>query len=381
MGYKHAPYSYSKFNLFERCPFAWKLHYIEKIPEVKTPALIIGDLVHRSIAEYMTHLKKTGCQTDLEKLSELTRKYGRLSGQYSDEYEAYIPAMRELTLPPVEKTAIEVDVAADADWRGCDFWAEDAFLRGKVDFMYQPSEETVVIVDWKTNRYIPPEAIERDKQTKLYALLGSLLVPDAAEFVVELFYLRYSYPRRATMTRGDLEETREWVLETVDKIESEQEWPPTPGAHCDWCSYVSRCPAAKRALGEAEDLVLPPAIETDRQAKELTELYKMLGVVRDRVGQLLKTWIEAHGGVEIAGEKLDLYPVESIQWSTPEQKGKLVTVLRQGGIAREAIWDVFSTNKTAVTSFLRREKRKKLLKEALATGERTVSVRFNFKKL
>jgi len=379
MAYKYAPYSYSKLNLFERCPFAWKLHYIDKIPETKTPALIVGDLVHRTIAEYLGHLKETGRETDLGQLKRIIPKYTCLSGQYSDEYEVYVPSMEAITLPPVDRVAIEAEVAVDAGWQGCDYWAEVAFLRGKVDLLYQPDTVSIVVVDWKTNRYLPNNGvIERDLQTRVYALLASLFVPEADEFVVELFFLRHGEPRRTTVTRDDLEKTKQWVVETARRIEAEEQWSPTPGFHCDWCSYVQRCPAAKQAL-ETEHV--PLAIATEKEAKKFTELYKMLGVVRNCIGEMLNAWVENHGGIEISGEKLDLYPVETVKWESPEQKGQLARILGEAGVPKEKIWDVFSANKTAVQRFLRQAKRKDLIEQALASGKRSVYTRFDFKKL
>jgi len=380
--YKYAPYSFSKLDLFQRCPLAWKFHYIDRIPEAKSPALIVGDLVHRMIKEYLSALQTKREASNHAIVDELLPKYVRLSGQYADEFQQYLSGIRSITLPPVEKVAIEAEVAVDTDWKAVSYDSEDTLIRGRIDLAYR-IEDVLVIRDWKTNRYIPSEqVIEKDKQTRLYALLCSAF-PDAAdvtEFTIELYYLRYGGTiRRARLSPDELEETKEWVLGLIEAIESEQHWEPTPGEHCEWCSYVNICDAVKKAV-KVESATLPAVITSPQQAVEMARLYKVLGVVRNRLGELLKAWVEAHGPVEIAGETLDFYSVDVVRWNTAAQKAQLAKVLLDAGIERNQIWDVFSTSKSAVCSLLKKHGLTDHLEEALSTGEKSTMTRFDFRK-
>ena len=369
----HAPYSYTKLALYEKCPQAWKFHYIDKIPEKDSASLIVGRMVHEAVAEYINSLIKSQNQTNLSILDQIIDKYRANAGAYSSEFEEYVEGMRQIILPPVSEAAVEAKVAVNRSWRPVEY--NKAFLRGRIDFLYH-NGGTVVITDWKTNRYIPPQSkILEDRQLKVYALLTSVLTP-TDNFVVQLSYLRYGggHHRIVELELEDLEETKDWVLRTVDKIESEEEWKPTPGAHCNWCSYIDRCPAAASAITEDG----PDTIRTPEEAIEAAQQYKLLGVKKARLEAKLKEWVDQNGPIQVAGEVLDYHLSTTVKWETRDQKMNLARVMVEAGIPKEEIWDVFSASKRAVQSFLKGKK--ELLKKALATGQEEASVRFAFKK-
>jgi len=380
-GYKYAPYSYSRVSLFEQCPAAWKFRYIDKLPEIKSPNMVVGSMIHQIVEQYLKKLKEKKEHTNLTLLELLFEKAQQALPDFAEELEAYRSGVANITLPVFDKVGIEVRVALDMDFEPVRYDDVKAFLRGRIDRIYQ-MEDKVVITDWKTDRYLPPgkEVVEKDRQTKLYALFASAFVDEVEEFIIELYFLRYGVSRKTSITRDEIDEIREWVLETIAKIEAEREWKPTPGKYCEWCSYLNYCPAAKEAVELAESPVLPERI-TPNQAVKYAQLYKMLGIVKNRLGEMLKQYVTENGRIEIAGEALDIWESETVRWITPEQKTALARVLAEAGVRREDIWELFSTSKSTVTSCLRKLKRRDLLDKALATGTVEKTSRFEFKKV
>jgi hypothetical protein len=59
-------YSYSRIELYEKCPRAYKVIYLDKIPRVTTEALKIGTALHGLVADYLNRLIVLGHPTDWE---------------------------------------------------------------------------------------------------------------------------------------------------------------------------------------------------------------------------------------------------------------------------------------------------------------------------
>jgi len=380
--YKYTPYSYSKISLFQKCPYAWKLAYLDHIEPKKHPSLELGSLVHKIIAVYIESLKDRAEQSNHSLLEKIIAQY---AGDKQDELLPFLSSIKSFILLPSIEPQVEIELALDSNFLPCDFQSDDAFVRGKIDYTYV-IEDTAVVIDWKTNQVLPCEdEIKKDWQTRFYTLLLDPLLPDnVTKFVVELNYLRHSKVRKLEIPRDSVNEVRKWILSCVEKIESEENFSPTPGDWCSLCGYLHRCSVARSVLAPVaeEPLIekLPEKINSLEQAIKLAGALKVIDQVRTKVHNLLKEWVAEHGPVQISGEVLDFHKSETVKWETPEQKAALAALLVRNGVNKEEIWDLFSVNKTAVCSFLKKKNLKHLLEDALATGEKTVNQRFCFRK-
>jgi len=374
--YKYAPYSYSKITLFQKCPFAWKCAYIDYREAERHPSLIVGEMVHKILQEYLVTLRNSSEQSNHPVLDNIVQKYAKNNPEYADEIAEYLPAMKNVTFPPVEKAGIELKLGLDEGFGPADY--KTAFFRGKVDFTYR-IEDRAVVIDWKTNRNLPDQQIiEKDIQTRLYALMVSAFAP-VESFIVELNFLRYRVIRKLEIRREELEPLKEWIMTGIEPIESASRFDPTPGEWCGLCGYKTHCPEC-RAVTESLPSSIPASIDDDDDAKRLAGMLKLVIELRNKLQSVLKEWVEKNGPIDLSGEVLDLYEYETYKWSTAEQKSKLCEVLIKAGISRTQIWDIFSTNKTAVCSLLRKHRKKESVSEVLATGEKSTFKRLDFKK-
>jgi len=374
----YAPYSYSKLNLFLTCPAAFKLRYIDKVPSVKSPALIVGDLAHKAVAQYIQYLATSGQQTDQSKWDEIVKAYLRLAGEYQEELEACLSRF-EFVLPPVQKVIVEGSVALNRELSLTRFDSKDAWFRGKIDYLYF-TDHAAVVTDWKTNRYVPKQPhIEKDLQTRCYAMFAFFLKPEIEEAVVQLHYLRASKVLKARVTRQEVIDTvLPWIRETVSLLEREREWAPKPGNHCSWCEYVEKCPMNREVLTFKEEI--PVSLETPEDALEVAKLYRFLGALKSRLKEKLEGWVQKNGPIELDGEVLDFHEIEKVEWPTPEHKHNLAKFLLDQGLSRSEIWEVFSISKTGLERTLKGLGRKDLIPEALETGETVSGRKFEFKK-
>ncbi len=381
MLYRHAPYSYSKITLFTKCPYAWKKRYIDLLVEEKHPSLKFGAIVHEIIADYLKQLSQRKENVNHALLEKIINEHLEEDEVFFEQIQKLLPALQSIVLPPGISPQIELPVALNEQFETCDFYSDDAFLRGKIDYFYI-IDDTAVIIDWKTDQHLP-QSDESEMQTRFYALLlEPTLPPEVEKFVVELNYLRFSKVKKTVLTREALNEVKEWILQKVEQVEKEEKFDPTPGDWCEVCGYVSQCPYARVCLTLSETKLsqIPEKVSSIDEAVELAGVLKMIDLIREKLKNLLKEWVAEHGPIQLSGEVLGFHQTETVKWETPEQKAALAALLVRNGVNKEEIWDLFSTSKTAVCSFLKRHNLKHLLEEALATGEKSVYERFCFRK-
>lgn len=135
-------------------------------------------------------------------------------------------------------------------------------LRGRVDRLETDEEGRVVVIDFKTGKYLPTgAAVEAHDQLGFYQLaieaggVDDLLAERGAPAPgraggAELVQLRNAPPDTAKVQRqAPLERSGDdplWIEERVMRAVSivrDEEFTATPGDHCRWCPFQRLCPA------------------------------------------------------------------------------------------------------------------------------------------
>lgn len=133
------------------------------------------------------------------------------------------------------------------------FHFEGTLLRGVIDLWFEDAGG-VTLVDYKTGRSIGDRTMEAySDQLRFYALaLESLTgrLPRRA-----LLYLLHQ-DRTVEVALGGETRTRcRALLQEWKRAEEEHDWPPRPGAQCEWCSFEgSACPGRALLTGTDEPL-------------------------------------------------------------------------------------------------------------------------------
>lgn len=60
--------SASRLNLWLKCPLAFRLKYVDRVPEPSTPSLFIGRQVHHGL-ERLYRRRQVGLETELEEVT------------------------------------------------------------------------------------------------------------------------------------------------------------------------------------------------------------------------------------------------------------------------------------------------------------------------
>ncbi len=367
---KNPQYSFSRLDLYERCPWAYKTVHIDKIPRAKSEALQTGTVMHQLVADYLERLIASTQLTDWEWAQGASPK--KPVTQVSEMVEMWERFYQTFTLPPVmDSPGVENKLAFDADWQPCEFFSEAAYFRMVIDFHFR-QEALGVIIDWKTNRAMP-QTVEKDLQLRTYGWdLKQALYPDIEEVLLRLHFLRYGKEREVLLTHLDLAAVPDELKARIEVIEADHTLTPTPGSFCGWCGVTAHCPVMAQALTPVE--VMAPV--TREQAQKAASLLLTLQKMEKDLAARLKDWVRENGPIQ-AGDLV----FSSSQATSYDLDPQLVAMtLLEAGLGREEVWPLLSVNKTNLEKGLRKLRRKDLIELALSTGTPRVSEKIEFLK-
>ena len=235
--------SYSRFSTYQVCPQQYKLQYVDRIPVPTPVALHFGASVHEAL-NFMydpKHLKMPAMEQVLEAFEQAWRAHG--AEMPEEERQAYYDQGVQMLRRHYEKHGRREEgrsTAATEQFFSVPF-DEGHTLSGRIDRVDVLSGDRLEIVDYKTNRRMPPQRqVEKDAQLAIYRMAADHLYP-GREVTTTLFFLLHDYQMRLTQTEEFLEEKRGELSHVIGKIES-GEFEPNPGRHCDWCAYQRHCP-------------------------------------------------------------------------------------------------------------------------------------------
>lgn len=219
-------WSYSRWKLYDECPFKAKLKNLDKIPEPASTALENGKAVHEGLEHYIKGIT-----------AKLPKEYPL------DVFGALYKDLRKKRSKNPQSVVIEGEWAFRADWTECGWFDSDCWLRVKVDCAaIARTADTVdaVVLDWKTGKFWAKGVEEYKTQLDLYALAVLLKFRDVKNVTVTpaLVYVDHGIRHEVgTYTMADLPRLqKEWALRAKPML-ADKKFAPKPGSRCKWCSY------------------------------------------------------------------------------------------------------------------------------------------------
>lgn len=146
--------------------------------------------------------------------------------------QSFAPRVDELRA----QSGIEVEQmwAFDSDWQPCDAKDYDrVWLRMKLDFFGFIKPTHAHVVDWKSGRIYP----DHMDGMLLYALGVFLRHPKVRKTTVSLEYLDQKEGNDEDIPRRNMDAIRSTFDKRVIPLMTDDEFKPSPGRHCGWCSF------------------------------------------------------------------------------------------------------------------------------------------------
>ena len=212
---KPLAHSYSALKQYDTCPRQYEKQRITR--EVKASfgeASIYGNRIHEQLEKRIN---------DGVELPEESKYYEHL-------IEAFASLPGELV---AEKELVLTAKLEPTTW-----WAEDAWLRSKLDVLVINGHDAVV-ADWKTGKRRPDSF-----QMELFAIQVLKHYPEVERVRTALIWLKTSELDQYLYTRLDAPALWDMFYKKVLRIEeslAKDNWPPQPSGLCPWCPAKNIC--------------------------------------------------------------------------------------------------------------------------------------------
>ena len=164
--------SYSSINTYETCPAKFKFQYEDRIPSGTSPALAFGDSLHRSL--HLFHDRPVPVPPSLDELHDMLEA-SWVSEGFSGESEEqmYRDHGRQVLAQYHRENAPSYRIPAALEFR-FRIEVEGVELSGMIDRMDRLPGGGYEIIDYKTNRRLPPQSrIDQDLQLSVYHLAAT----------------------------------------------------------------------------------------------------------------------------------------------------------------------------------------------------------------
>lgn len=208
----------SKLDLYEQCPAKAKYKYLDKLPELESPALARGTEIHEAAEQYVTGRKRT-IHDDL-KNPVVKRILSTLRSDYKKK-----------------RVRVELELAFNRAWKMVHWLAKDVYCRFKIDALHMLKGGEGEVIDWKTGKL--KEDGKYDSQLNAYAtaVLSAGLVERVTAKLVFVDAGHVVTSPAGTLSAKDLTKAQKAWDAKVKAMLNDTKFPPRPGNHCRWCSY------------------------------------------------------------------------------------------------------------------------------------------------
>ena len=297
-------YSFSQIGLYNQCPKKYQFRYVDKVETEfwSSPDLILWSSVHWALERLYKQINIFITPTKEETLAkfhelwdewikeaweELIYKGEQTAEDYIRRWEHYIEEYYNKYSPfewiKVIGTELQLTFKLQEEWE-----AEWRSFRWFVDRLDKEGEDTFVINDYKTNKYLPPEEKEDYReQLTLYALwVKEKYWKYLKHIKAKLHYLHFDLTDEWEITDDLIQPIKEKYEKTIDEIEKKKAqyaesfnndkniFPTNWNNFCWYCEYNNLCPLFMHFW--MEDEALDWGDLWDKTVKRLVDEYAEL---------------------------------------------------------------------------------------------------------
>ncbi|GBC87476.1 hypothetical protein HRbin12_01483 [bacterium HR12] len=214
---------------------------------------------------------------------------------YADDAEeaAYREHARQVLTQYHRENADAYRIPAALEFR-FEIEVEGITLSGVIDRMDRIPGGGYEIIDYKTNRRLPPrERVERNLQLSIYHLAAREVWGIEPERLT-LYYLLPGQRMTTTRTRAHVDELRRRIATVAERIAAGR-FEPKQNPLCDWCEFQPRCPLFRHAYEREEGdpaprmtAIVDEWISLKRRSREISRRL-------DELAPLIHAFCEEHG--------------------------------------------------------------------------------------
>jgi putative RecB family exonuclease len=284
--------SYSSMNTYELCPAKFKFQYEDRVPQGRSAALSFGDSLHRAL--HLFHNRPVPVAPSVDELLEMLEACWVSEGFVdASEERTYVDHGRQVLARYHRENAGDYRIPAALEFRFT-IDIEGVALSGVIDRMDRIPGGGYEIVDYKTNRRLPPQArIDQDLQLSIYHMAAREIWGIEPERLT-LYYLLPGQRMTTVRTPGDMDELRRRIAIVAERIEAGM-FEPRQNPLCDWCEYQPLCPLFRhryeREQGDPAPRMTEIVDEWIALKRRGREVYRRI----DELAGLINAFADEHG--------------------------------------------------------------------------------------
>jgi len=241
--FEASPFS---LNMFQQCPRQYKFQYIDRLGAIyrkARPYFTMGDHVHAALKDFLSVVSAS--ERNEHKLESLLReKWLRNRKGFKDKEDE--KRWGEKALNQLRWFAQNVDISVTPFMIENNHRAEltdNILLKGRIDRVDKEADSSLHIIDYKTGK-MPAEI--NQLQLHIYALILSKK-QDLPVKRASYLYLEVGKFQTIELTTQDIAQATSYVIDMVDRICQEKEYPATPNTYCWNCDFLEICPSKEEA--------------------------------------------------------------------------------------------------------------------------------------
>jgi putative RecB family exonuclease len=284
--------SYSSINTYETCPAKFKFQFEDRVPRSPSPALSFGDSLHRAL--HLFHNRPVPVAPSLEELHDMLEAVWVAEGFSSESEETmYREHGRQVLAQYHRESEATYKIPAALEHRFT-IDVEGVEIAGVIDRMDRISGGGYEIIDYKTNRRLPPQArIDTDLQLSVYHLAAKEVWGIEPERLT-LYYLLPGQRMTTARTAADVDELRRRIGVVAERIAAGK-FEPRQNPLCDWCEYQSLCPLFRHREDKREADPAPRMTEMVDEWISLKRTARDVYRRFDELNPMINAFADEHG--------------------------------------------------------------------------------------
>ncbi len=239
--------SATRMQTYLTCKYKYWCNYILHLPRKDNLAFKLGISVHEALAVAGKIWKKNGKFTKAS-VKKIVNEYNSIAAKegianmsiYNEGLQMVLNKLNDFETGRIINVEDKFSVTTD----------EGVHIIGAMDKVTELNEESVLVVDYKTSKYIyTPTELKSDIQLSIYDLVASIKFPDYKRIVLCLDYLR-DVPVYTYRTIKERTLFAKYLLSVYNEMVKLTEKEPQPSLNdmCSWCDFNDSCPAYQKAL-------------------------------------------------------------------------------------------------------------------------------------
>ncbi len=376
--------SYSRLSRFESCPLSYRLHYLDKLQAEPGMALRFGKMIHAVLERLLREVideERTGPLAEARALELLQEAWAAEGLSGLDLFEQATSILKAFVRDQGVVDHRDV-LAVEKEFR---LPVGEFTVLGFIDRVDRVDDETIRIIDYKTNRQLfTRDEVDASLQMSLYQLAAQRFWPWVKRVELSFWMVRHSVHQETSRTPEQLEAALAYVQTLGRQTETATQFPPRLNPNCVYCDHRQQCPAYAEALGGRRDVVCTDTADLEavaREREEVARLAKLLYARKDELDDVLKAHLKEQDELVLAGVRYRMFNVTSVDYPLGPTMQALATAT--GLSPDEVLERIGSVDKKALDGLVKEvgkrldKPRLALLKAELeARAEKTHSPRF-----